>query len=1264
MAATLTAILHETPPAPSTLDHEIPPALDWLIKRCLEKTPEERFPGAHDLAQALEAVLNAPAAAAWLSEVEERNPYPGLQAFTEKDAGVFFGREAEAQALWQRIEHRGLLAVIGPSGAGKTSFVRAGVVASKPEGWGAIVCKPGSAPFRSLGQALVPELASDPEALRQLFFFDNPNIALDLLTRWRRAKGEALLVVDQFEELFTLNSKETQEVFASLLARLASEARVHVLLSLRDDFLIRCSEHEPLAPVFESLTPLPALTTDGLRRALVEPAKRLGYAFEDDALVNEMIASVEGVRGALPLLAFAVSHLWESRDREKKLLTRESCDRLGGVAGALAQHAEAVMSRVGPERQAIVREIFRNLVTAQGTRAIVDRDELMSAFPERNDAEEVLRALIEARLLTSYEVEEAEGQSSLHRVEVAHESLLKAWPRLVKWQAQDEEGAVLRDQLKQAAHLWEEKSRTADLLWTGTAYQEFELWRQRYPGQLTAVETDFARAMAERARRRKRILTAIASTVIVSLTGIAIAIGISRIQAVRARDKAEAEARRAEAGKLLALGRAQIDRYPTAAVAYARASLDLADTPEARRLVVEVLWRAPVARILPVNRIADQMGLSTTFEATAFSPDGNWLAMQSIEGGILLFAREGGSPRYLPESAGIKPGGFGFVRDDVLFTRGAGQSRRLLSVPDLREVRSVDPGGVGSLDFSRGGRLVTITKMSRGDKFPRIRSWSLPGGEARTVGMMPEKWSSFDVDMTVSWLAYGRGRSLFVRRIDDSPSSPGRVVGRLGDSMGAVRFLGGGQRIVWLDRTREIRVWSLTGNTPARILGKAGVFGVVAAEPGGTRFAAHEDNASVGLWDLGDPPDLEPVSLKRPDLATGVSAAFASNGPWLATNNDFSVAFWPIGRRSMRTFRRISSLTMSPLAFSPDGRWLASCPIGEPAQLWPLDPSDGGVRVPAPDQACFGLAVDPASQQVLIGTPAGGAVLEPIGEGTIRALQTGWEGKGNDGTMALAFDAHHRRAAACAHDMNPAIKDPKLRVLRVWDLESGQGRTYSLAHLTDDSWQGFEGIRFAADGSLYAAGVGGVTHLVLPTDPDGTVSSETLYAAATANLDLSRDGRQLLVWTNRPSFDGPSDLVVLDLAAHTSRRITTHGDRLRWAAFDPAGRIVVTSDMDGVVRAGPVSGEEPHLLLGHAGVPWAVAVSPDGRWIASVGDEALHLWPMPDVTKPPLHTLPHAELMAKLDALTNLRVVPDKSSSTGWKLDVGTFPGWKDVPTW
>ena len=149
-----------------------------------------------------------------------------------------------------------------------------------------------------------------------------------------------------------------------------------------------------------------------------------------------------------------------------------------------------------------------------------------------------------------------------------------------------------------------------------------------------------------------------------------------------------------------------------------------------------------------------------------------------------------------------------------------------------------------------------------------------------------------------------------------------------------------------------------------------------------------------------------------------------------------------------------------------------------------------------------------------------------------------------------------------------------------------------------------------------------------------------------------------------PKGGEPHRLVALDLASGRERAITTHGQRLLYAALSPSGQVLVTGDEEGVVRVGPIDGGEPHLLLGHSVPVSTVAVSPDGKWIASGAGSEIRLWPMPDVSKPPLHTLPYAELMAKLQALTNLQVVEDRASATGYKLQVGPFPGWKDVPRW
>jgi WD40 repeat protein len=206
----------------------------------------------------------------------------------------------------------------------------------------------------------------------------------------------------------------------------------------------------------------------------------------------------------------------------------------------------------------------------------------------------------------------------------------------------------------------------------------------------------------------------------------------------------------------------------------------------------------------------------------------------------------------------------------------------------------------------------------------------------------------------------------------------------------------------------------------------------------------------------------------------------------------------------------------------------------------------------------------------------------------------------------------------------------------------------------------------APDGRLYVGGAGGVRRLTLPSEPGGPVASETIHAAGSAFVDLSRDGRFLLVTASRSEgpLDPHDELVLFDLAGGTSRRMTTHGTRLFWGRLSRSGRAIVTGDLDGVVRVGPATGEEPHLLLGHEGPINGLALSPDERWIATSSDESISVWPVPDLTKPPLHTLPHQDLLARLDELTNLRVVRDPTSATGWALDVGPFPGWRDVPGW
>jgi WD40 repeat protein len=1211
------------------------PAGPWsaVLRRALGRSPERRYPSAGAMARALEVQQQETGRA-------DESPYPGLLPFTQADARFFFGREQEVESLLRQLRRPRLRAVIGPSGAGKSSFLRAGLLPSLPAGWSALACTPADRPFTALAQALALELVGDSEAVQLLPRFEDPGTAIFVARRWRARHDHALLVLDQAEELFTLNGLDVQRRFAALLGRLVLEADVHVLLSLRDDFLLRCQAFEDLKPIFAELMPLTPPLGAALRRALVQPALLSGYRFEDDRLVDDMLRDVAQERGALPLLAFAMASLWEHRDRARGLLTRRGYEEIGGVAGALAQHAEQTLESVGAVRVPIVREILRNLVTAAGTRAVQERGELLSAFADQHaEAEHVLDRLIEARLLTSFDSPPEQGATSQRRLEIIHESLLTAWPRLARWRDQDTEGARLRDHLRQAAHLWNERGRPTDLLWAGASFTEYSVWKTCYISRLTALEQSFGAAMeANAGRRRMRMRLGIGAAFAALLIVLAVVSSLW-VRSRASEEEAVQQARRAEAQQLFALGQLEEDRNPTLAFAHALAALERADTAEIRRFALRQLWKGPLAFVL-------SEGTSGLVSALAFSQDGEWLVNSGTT--VRLWRRDGSAPlnvatSFLGEVSGrsVSDG-----RRIVIFGRRRSGSTGvdIRSVPELAQLQQIETGDERLLAV-RGDRLITLRPRAPNGPGADIIQRSLSAGPVQKLGFLSKAERRLQIDASGDsyLLSYLGERHVFASTLNAGAVRQ-RIALRTPAAVSSFWRAGNGEQIAVLDDTGALRVSSLKdASEPRQLTGlslKPGerINGVAFDRISHWLVAAVE--GGLRMWDLAGPPDAEPLVLGRGSVVT-IGAAFEPTGRWLTAEDLFGVTFWPATGR-WPSLLNVPAGFSRDVAFDPKGKWIAASAGRGGVEIWPSTANSFPRRHIAADVSQ--LAVSPDGQFLATGTRSGSVLVLPLAGSGYRELRgfQGW-------VDAVAFDATGRRIAA-----DGPMDGGRSHVIRVFDLETGDVKSFDPGDGKD-----INTVAFLPDGSLLIAGFGGLRRL------DLEMGSFELLLAHPGGAFLGPDGRHVLLLDTGDNVQEPVGTAsVYDLRERRGWPLSSHGDQVTLMAWDPSGTRVVTGSRDGIVRVGPVTGEEPHLLIGHQAPIWGVRVDPTGRLVGSTsGDGTVRIWPMPEGQ--PLHTWSRDALLDKLRSLTNVRIVPDASAATGYRTTFLPFQGWdREPPTW
>ena len=431
---------------------DVPATIVERITQSLDYAPTAR-PSASDWLRTLDEALTG------RDELVEDGPYPGLTAFGERHARLYFGREPEIDELLERLRDAPVLPIVGPSGAGKSSFLHAGVIPRlrKRGRWHVLTFRPGHDPIGALARQLViagGNASRETAASLRDELVATPTLLAARLTTLALALDASLLVaIDQLEEVFTQGAPEDEQLaFVRMLLEAADDSHdpFRLMFTVRDDFVGRL-------PGVRALFVMHPLDEAALRRTVTAPLARYRYGIDDPTLVDDLMTEVASTgAAALPLLQFTCRALWEGRDVEARTLRRATYREIGGVAGALARHAQRAIASMPVAEQALARKVLLRLVAGQ-TRRTVARDDLIATLGSASSA--VLDRLLESRLLVQRTDEERAT------VEIAHEALLQTWDQLARWIDESREERRLLDDLDAAAIHWERRGSRIDETW-------------------------------------------------------------------------------------------------------------------------------------------------------------------------------------------------------------------------------------------------------------------------------------------------------------------------------------------------------------------------------------------------------------------------------------------------------------------------------------------------------------------------------------------------------------------------------------------------------------------------------------------------------------------------------------------------------------------------------------------------------------------------------------------------------------------------------
>lgn len=1109
-------------------------------------------------------------------EDDQRSPYVGLRSFEQADADLFFGRDAAVQRLVDLLSDHRAVTVVGSSGSGKSSLVRAGLLPALASGaipdadtWPVAVVMPGRWPLRTLAAALigiadegdgsaamadlVDRLTKDPGGLH----VESSRV---LATIRADPAARILLVVDQAEELFTVADPEQA---AALLAALASAVRrraprVAVVATMRADFYAQAASNSDMAALLgRSQLVIPPMSGAELEAAIVGPASLAGATLER-GIVGRIVDDATGQPGRLPLLQHTLWELWHHRDGSS--LTVEGYEQIGGLAGALARHAEQTWQSVD-DRALARRILLRGVVPgnrdeADSRRPIPLAD--LDGMADPDDLRAVLENLVSTRLL------QAQAREDGVVFELAHEALLREWPRLRGWIEADRVAIVAAGQLREAATSWESVDRDPDALYRGT---KLEAALEQLGGRTdTLPETarEFldasriardqrrereAERIARQARTNRRLgrqLAALAVAMVIAVVG--------GVVALDQRRQAQAEERVAVARELAAASVAVLDEDPELGILLALEAVEWT-----RRAEGTVLPEAEGAlhRAVTASRVV--MRVSGLGGSLDWSPDGT------------VFVTEG------PEESGLVD-----LRDAE-----TGESVFAFTGHDA---------DINDVAFSADGSLLATTSDDG-----LVRIWDPDTGDMQAeLGGWGQVWGvSFSPDgsrVAAGWVNEGVVRVLDLATGEPPLEIPARTA-NLGDG---TSFNPEGDRLAIADVSGVVVVDAITGDELLRFQPGTDETLAVAWSPDGRWIASGSAGLTTRVTDA--------TGGRHFVLAGHTGDVFefdwSSDGSRLVTGSrDGTARVWEItqGGAVERVAVATGAGAVAGVAFSPDGEKLLSGDVRVTnAKIWDVGIAGGAewVNLPTSTHGEETAAFTPDGDGLVVTGEGAPAVVWDLAAGAPRRRLGADEG----GAFEIEVSPEGDLVATISYHDPPRVQ--------VWDRRSGN------EVFTVEEFEFLPGhLAWSPDGQLLAVagfhifGDPGKTKIVDRTGRQVTeiVEDTNFYPG---DVDFSPDGEQLITARGTVDRDDPTidGLRVWDWAqGEVLTDIPVFAQRV---AIHPAGTRIATSE---VARGGSIwaaaTGERLATLTGHTGEISDVAFSPDGDTIATSGtDGTVRLW--------------------------------------------------------